>query len=69
MLPQEPPPDVVKKLNAEINKILARPEIQKKAEDSGTFVEQMTPAQLATFTKKEFDFWGKVIENASITAE
>ena len=63
------PPEVVKKLNAEINKILARPEVQKKAEDSGTFVEQMTPAQLATFTKKEYDFWGKVIQNASITAE
>ena len=59
----------LKKLNAEINKILARPEIQKKAEESGTFVEQMTPAQLAAFTKKEYDFWGKVIKSASITAE
>jgi hypothetical protein len=29
----------------------------------------MTPAQLAAFTKKEYDFWGKVIQNASITAE
>lgn len=67
--PAGTPPDVIKKINAEVNKILARPEIQKKAEDSGTFVEQMTPAQLATFTKKEFDFWGKVIQNASITAE
>jgi len=67
--PAGTPPGIVKKLNAEVNKILARPEIQKKAEDSGTFVEQMTPAQLATFTKKEYDFWGKVIQNASITAE
>lgn len=67
--PAGTPPDVVKKLNTEINKILARPEVQKKAEDSGTFIEQMTPAQLATFTKKEYDFWGKVIQNASITAE
>ena len=62
-------PDVIKKINAEVNKILARPEIQKKAEDSGAFVEQMTPAQLATFTKKEYDFWGKVIKDASISAE
>ena len=67
--PAGTPPDVVKKLNTEINKILARPEIQKKAEDSGTFVEQMTPAQLAGFTKKEYDYWGNVIKNASITAE
>lgn len=67
--PAGTPPEVVKKLNAEVNKILARPDIQKKAEESGTFVEQMTPAQLAAFTKKEYDFWGKVIKNASITAE
>lgn len=67
--PAGTPPEIVKKLNAEVNKILARPDIQKKAEESGTFVEQMTPAQLATFTKKEYDFWGKVIKGASITAE
>lgn len=67
--PAGTPPAVVKKLNLEINKILARPDIQKKAEESGTFVEQMTPEQLATFTAKEYDFWGKVIKNASITAE
>lgn len=67
--PAGTPPSVINKINSEINKILARPEIQKKAEDSGTFVEQMTPAQLATFTKKEYDFWGKVIKDASITAE
>lgn len=67
--PKGTPESIVKKLNTEVNKILANPEIQKKAEDSGTFVEQMTPAQLGTFTKKEFDYWGKVIKNATITAE
>lgn len=67
--PAGTPPEIVKKLNTEINKILARPEIQKKAEDSGTSVEQMTPAQLGTFTQKEYDFWGKVIKSANISAE
>ncbi len=67
--PAGTPPEVVRKLNLEINKILARPDIQKKAEDSGTSVEQMTPAQLGTFTQKEYDFWGKVIKSANITAE
>ncbi|WP_245640668.1 Bug family tripartite tricarboxylate transporter substrate binding protein [Polynucleobacter sinensis] len=62
-------PEIVKKLNSEVNKILARPDIKNKAEDSGTFVEQMTPAQLAAFTKKEYEYWGKVIKSASISAE
>ena len=63
------PPEVIKKLNTEVNKILSRSDIQKKAEESGTFVEQMTPAQLGSFTKKEYDYWGKVIKGAAITAE
>ncbi len=67
--PAGTPPEVVRKLNLEINKILARPDIQKKAEDSGTSVEQMTPAQLGSFTQKEYDFWGKVIKSANITAD
>jgi tripartite-type tricarboxylate transporter receptor subunit TctC len=67
--PKGTPESIVKKLNTEVNKILANPEIQKKAEESGTFVEQMTPAQLGTFTKKELDYWGNVIKNASISAE
>lgn len=67
--PAGTPPSVIKKLNTEINLILARSDIQKRAEESGTLVEQMTPGQLATFTQKEYDYWGKVIKNANITAE
>ncbi|MDI9332450.1 MAG: tripartite tricarboxylate transporter substrate binding protein [Alphaproteobacteria bacterium] len=67
--PAGTPSEVVQLLNREINKILAMPEIRKKAEDSGTAVETMTPAQLADFTKKELDSWGKVIHAANITAD
>ena len=67
--PAGTPADVVRVLNAEIGKILAMPDIRKKAEDSGTAVEQMTVAQLGDFTRKEFDHWGRVIKSASITAE
>jgi tripartite-type tricarboxylate transporter receptor subunit TctC len=67
--PAGTPPEVVNQLNAEIAKILAMPEIRKKADDSGTAVEAMTPAQFAAFTKKELDYWGEVIRKAKITAE
>ncbi len=63
------PPEIVNKLNAEVNKILARSEIQKRSEESGTFVKQMTPSELGAYTKKEFEFWGKVIKSSNITAE
>ena len=56
-------------LNAEIGKILAMPGTRRKSEESGTSVEQMSPTQLAEFTRKELDYWGKVIKSSKITAE
>lgn len=67
--PAGTPAEVVQQLNGEIAKILAMPEIRKKAEDSGTSVEHMTPAQLGDFTRKELDYWGRVIQSAKITAD
>ena len=67
--PAGTPADVVQLLNSEINKILASPEVRKKAGESGTDVAQMTPAQLGEFTKKELDYWGRVIQGAKITLE
>ena len=54
---------------AQIGKILAMPDVRKKAEDSGTDVETMTPAQLGTFTRQELDHWGAVIKTAHIVAD
>lgn len=67
--PAGTPNDIVTLLNTEIGKILAMPEIRKKAEESGTGVEQMSPAQLGEFTRKELDYWGRVIQSASISAD
>jgi tripartite-type tricarboxylate transporter receptor subunit TctC len=67
--PAGTPADVVQLLNAEVGKILASPEVRRKAEDSGTAIELMTPAQLGEFTKKELDYWGRVIKGAKITLE
>ena len=63
------PAEVVQTLHTEIGKILSMPETRRKAEESGTSVEQMSPTQLAEFTRKELDYWGKVIKSSKITAE
>ena len=63
------PAEVVQTLSAEVGKILALPETRRKAEESGTSVEVMSPTQLAEFTRKELDYWGKVIKSSKITAE
>ena len=67
--PAGTPPEIVQQLNQQVNKILQSPEIVKRAEDSGTAVETMTPQQLADFTRSELDRWGKVIKTAGIKPE
>lgn len=67
--PAGTPADIVQLLNAEVGRILASAETRRKAEDSGTAVELMTPVQLGEFTRKELDYWGRVIKGARITLE
>lgn len=67
--PAGTPPDVVRKLNTEVNRILQMPNVRRKAEDQGTDVEIMSPAQLGEYTKSELDRWGKIISAAGITAD
>lgn len=67
--PAGTPVELIQQINAEIVKILAMPEIKKKAEDAGTIVDPMGPSQLGEYTRKEFDYWGRVIRSGKITAE
>ena len=67
--PTGTPPEVVQQLNAAVGRALAMPELQRKAEEAGTTVEQMTPAQLGEFTRKELAYWGRVIKASNITAD
>lgn len=67
--PAGTPNEVVQQLNTEIVKILAMPEVKKKAEDAGTLIDHMGPAQLGDYTRKELAYWGRVIQEAKITAD
>lgn len=67
--PANTPPEIVAQLNTEVTKVLLMGETRKKADESGTGVDTMTPIQLADFTRKELDRWGKVIRSAQIRLE
>ena len=67
--PAGTPNEVVQQLNTEIAKILASSDVKKKAEDAGTVVDYMGPAQLGEYTRKELAYWGRVIHDAKITAD
>ena len=63
------PPAIVKKLHAEIGKIMQQPAVQKKLESEGAKYYAMSPEAFGTFQKKEAARWGKIIKSAGIRPE
>jgi len=63
------PPEVVKRLNVEMVKILTSPEIKARFGRIGVEVVAGTPEQFSAFLKGEVDRWAKVIREANIKAD
>jgi len=63
------PPEVVKRLNVEMVKILTSPEIKERFGRIGVEVVAGTPEQFSVFLKGEVDRWAKVIREANIKAD
>src|SRR5262245_38713795 len=63
------PPDVVKRLNAEMVKILTSPEIKERFGKIGVEVVAGTPEHFSGFLRSEVDRWARVIKEANIRAD
>jgi len=69
LAPAGTPKDVVAKLNAEINKVLAMEDVRAKLIANSIDIQGGTPEQFATYIKAEVVKWGKVTEEAGIKPE
>jgi tripartite-type tricarboxylate transporter receptor subunit TctC len=67
--PRGTPPDIVDKLNKEINAGLADPKIKARFADLGGTPLALTPAEYGKLLADETEKWGKVIRSANIKAE
>ena len=67
--PANTPTDIVKRLNAEVVKALARPDMKEKLAASGLSVQTSTPEQLAAFQKLEIAKWAAMVKDAGIQPE
>ena len=54
LVPSATPPEIVKKLNADINKVVADPEYQKALQARGFEAKGSTPGELAAFMEKDY---------------
>ena len=66
--PKGTPPAIVAKLNAEIHKALADPEVKERLAGLGAEVSPTTPQELATLVRTEHERYGKLIREANIKA-
>jgi tripartite-type tricarboxylate transporter receptor subunit TctC len=67
--PKGTPPEVVDRLNKEINAGLADPEFKAKLTELGSMVLPGSPADFGKFLVNESDKWAKVVKFANIKAE
>lgn len=67
--PSGTPAPVVQRLNAELNKILAMPDVRKALADQGAEAAGGTPEDFAAFMHAEMARWGRVVQSAGIKPE
>ena len=59
-------PEIVKRLSAELAKIMKMPDVRERLDQLSTFAVGSTPEEFARFQKSEQDKWAKVIQKGNI---
>ena len=67
--PAKTPPEIVAKLNAEVLKALADPELQKRFADIGGEIRPYKPDELGAFVQAESEKWAKVVKTSGAKIE
>ena len=67
--PAKTPPEILKRMNEEVNKALKNPEIAKKLDAQGIDVVGGSAEIARVFIDKQIDIWGKVVREQSIKAD
>jgi tripartite-type tricarboxylate transporter receptor subunit TctC len=68
-VPGGTPRDVVDKLNSEIGKVLAMPEVKKNLAQQGIDVGGGTPEQFGGYMRDEFAKWGALVKETGMSAD
>jgi tripartite-type tricarboxylate transporter receptor subunit TctC len=67
--PAKTPPDIIKKINADMVTMLAKPEIKDKYKPLGVLAQGSTPDELAKKNAADVKLWAPIIKEANIQVE
>ena len=68
-VPKGTPREIVHKINADIRKVAAMPDVLARLEAMGVWPKLMSPEEFAAFTVSEKERWGKIIRRANMKVE
>lgn len=69
MAPHGTPAPIIQRVDAELQKLLKEPDVQKKLTDQGVTAGNMGPTQLAAFIKTETAKWGRIVKASGAKVE
>ncbi len=69
LAPAGTPREIIDRLNAEIRRILATPELKKQLADQGTEVRAGPPEELERFIQTEIPRWAAVVKNSGVNVD
>lgn len=67
--PKGTPPEIVHRINADIRKVAALPQVKVRLDESGWSPRLMSPEEFAAYTRSEKERWGNIIRRANIKLE
>ena len=67
--PAGTPPEIVRKVNAEVMRIMRLPEVARRMEVEGERFTLNTPEEFAQFIRADTERWSKVVREAGIKAD
>lgn len=66
LAPAKTPPEIIKRMNEELNRALKNPEVAKKLDAQGIDVIGGTPEVARAFIDRQIDTWAKVVKDNNI---
>jgi tripartite-type tricarboxylate transporter receptor subunit TctC len=65
MAPAGTPESVVQKVNADLRKVVAMPEVMERFQTLGTYTRDLTPAQTSEFIRSEERLWWPIVRQVN----